>query len=79
MARTNMFLRMKAGEKMEVINAKVDYEGSIDFSECLLPSKVDFEKADEDIKEYKINTSFAKVEDLYIDEKETKFEDLFEL
>ena len=79
MARTNMFLRMKTGEKMEVINAKVSFDGSIDFSECLAPSELDFEKADEDIKEYEINTSFANVEDLYIDEQETKFEDLFEV
>jgi hypothetical protein len=79
MARTNMFLRMKTGDEMEVINAKVDFDGSIDFSECLVPSKNDFEKAEEDMKEYKISVNFASVEDLYLNEEKSKFEDLFEV
>ena len=78
MARTNMFLRMKEGEKMEVINAKVGFDGSIDFSECLLPSEKDFEKADEDIEEYEININFASVEDLYFTKEESEFKNLFE-
>ena len=78
-ARINMFLRMKAGEKIEITDAKVRFDGSIDVSECFVPSEEDFEQALKDIEEHGMNVDFASIDDLYLGEDKTKLEDIFEL
>ena len=79
MAKINMFLRMKAGEKMEVIDSKVQADGSIDISECFVPSEEDFKNSDEDIKNHNININFTNAEELYLIEEKARVEDFFEL
>jgi hypothetical protein len=67
LARVNMFLRLKLGEKMNIVESRISAGMLIDISEMWGPSEKDFKKADELIKEYKLDYDFTSSEELYLE------------
>ena len=69
LARVNMFLRQKSGEKIESSLSVIEMEGSIvDISDSWAPSDEDFKQAKADVLKYDLNYDFKDVNDLYLDE-----------
>lgn len=66
-ARVNMFLRMKSGQKMEVSKGRITTNDLIDISEWFVPSEEDFNKAKEDLEKYEMNFNFTNAEELYLE------------
>lgn len=69
LARVNMFLRQKSGEKIESSLSVIEMEGSIvDISDSWVPSDEDFEQAKADTLKYDLNYDFKDINELYLDE-----------
>ena len=66
LARVNMFLRMKKGEKMSG-SSSLAINQSLDISDYWLPSEGDFDKAAKEIEEFDLNYNFSSVEELYLE------------
>ena len=62
-----MFLRLKLGEKMNIVENRISTGMLIDISEIWAPSEKDFKKADELIKEHKLDYDFTNSEELYLE------------
>ena len=68
MARVNMFLRMRKGDKFESNNRPITPGKFIDISESWCPTDEDFKQAREDIKNYNLNYTFKDIDELYLEE-----------
>lgn len=76
MARVNMFLRMMSGKSVKDAYRKADSDiaratALIDISDSWEIEDIDFNQADEDIKQFNLNYDFSDIEDLYLDDEET--------
>lgn len=76
MARVNMFLRMMSGKSVKDAYRKADSDiaratALIDISDSWEIEDIDFNQADEDIKQFNLNYDFQDIEDLYLDDEET--------
>ena len=67
LARVNMFLRMKRGEKMTPNPFSSVGGKSLDISDGWIPAQEDFDKAAEEIKEFDLNYDFSNINELYIE------------
>ena len=67
MARVNMFLRMKSGDKRQGKKQRVSANKFLDISASWCPIDEDFAQAREDIKEYDLQEKFEDVNELYLD------------
>lgn len=70
MAKVNMFLRMKTGDKVAIANkdkAATRVNSYIDVSANWVPSEEDLLQANKDIEEHKL-FNFNNIEELYLDE-----------
>jgi hypothetical protein len=67
LARVNMFLRQKSGEKMTPNYTLVKASDELDISEIWSPSEEDYIKASEEMKENNLNYEFQDVNELYIE------------
>ena len=70
LARVNMFLRQKSGQKIESSEAIVEMENVFDISDSWLPSEEDFEQAKADIEKYELNYDFKSIDELYLEKYE---------
>ena len=66
LARVNMFLRMKEGEKMSGSSSFAGSQ-SLDISDYWFPSEEDFDRAAKEIAEFDLNYNFSSIEELYLD------------
>jgi len=66
LARVNMFLRMKKGEKMSGFPSLANSQ-SLDISDYWFPSEEDFDKASKEIEEFDLIYNFLSVEELYLE------------
>jgi|LULG01.1.fsa_nt_gb hypothetical protein len=65
LARVNMFLRLKSGERMN--NFSLADSQSLDISDGWVPSENDFENAAKEMRELGLEYNFSSVEELYLD------------
>jgi hypothetical protein len=73
MARVNMFLSMKLGDKPNIINKEVNIRSFVDISDSWIPSENNFAKAKEDIEKYKLNYKYNHIEELYLAEEKSSY------
>ena len=69
LARVSMFLRFKLGEKMKA-RRSAKAGASIDISDTWLPSEEDFDLADKEIEEHKLDYDFESSDQLYLEDYE---------
>ena len=66
LARVNMFLRMKRGEKMSGPVSLASNQ-SLDISDHWLPSEKDFDEAVKEIEELDLKYNFSSADELYLE------------
>jgi len=67
LAKVNMFLRQKSGEKMTPNYNHIKASEQLDISEIWTPSEEDYAKANREMKENNLNYEFQDVNNLYIE------------
>ena len=67
LARVNMFLRFKSGEKMNNSASLANNQSFDDISDNWFPSEEDFENASKEMKELSLEYNFSSAEELYLD------------
>ena len=70
LARVNMFLRMKGGDKRKDQVESLNFSKFVDISESWCPIQEDFDQTREDLKKYNLNYNFKDVKELYLDDYE---------
>ena len=67
MARVNMFLRMRLGDKRQGPSQKISSNRFLDISATWCPIDEDFASARKDIKEYNLDEKIDNIDELYLD------------
>ena len=67
LARVNMFLRVKQGDQISLNDDFETDSEAIDISEGWIPSKEDYDKAEEEIAKFDLNHDFLTADDLYLE------------